>query len=204
MTWLTAREIAGLAGMPTSERRTREKLDKMGVPTQPRTGRVGGGLEYDISALPPETRAAITARKLAQATSNALVKAEATTVVSFAPPQNPLPAPIAPTPEPTRRPPSLTDKATADARQLLVNMVLDLEPLNGVKRACALVALQLASGQATAELQATARQANQRARADQVSARTLERYLSIYRAEGWWGYCLHQRRSHHWPTWNRM
>ncbi|WP_226448945.1 Mu transposase C-terminal domain-containing protein [Acidovorax radicis] len=108
-------------------------------------------------------------------------------LVSFAPPQSPLPAPLVPMPEPTRRPPSLTDKATADARMLLVNMVLDLEPLHGVKRACATVALQFASGQASTDLQATARAANQRARADQVSARTLERYLSIYRTNGWWG-----------------
>ena len=64
--------------------------------------------------------------------------------------------PLAPLPDPKRRPPSLTDKATADARMVLVNMVLDLEPLHGIKRACNLVALQLASGMANAELQATA------------------------------------------------
>ena len=188
MKWLSAREIAGLPGMPSTEFRTRERLGRLGIDNRPRAGREGGGgLEYDTSALPAETRAAIAARTVAKAACTALAQVDTAPVVSFAPPEKPLPAPLAPMPEPTRRPPSLTDKATADARMLLVNMVLDLEPLHGIKRACNLVALQLASGQASAELQTTARKANQRARADQVSARTLERYLGIYRAEGWWG-----------------
>lgn len=188
MSWLTARELAGLPGMPGTEFRTREKLTRLGIPSQPRAGRDGGGgLEYDTSALPAETRAAIAARTVAQATSTAMALAEPAPVVSFAPPEKPLHAPLAPSPELQRRPASLTDKATADARLLLVNMVLELEPTHGIKRACAVVALQLASGQASSDLQATARKANQRARADQVSSRTLERYLGIFRAEGWWG-----------------
>lgn len=188
MTWLTAREIAGLPGMPGTERRTRERLTRLGITRRPRAGRQGGGgMEYDTSALPAETRVAIATRTVTKAAATALAKVDPAPVVSFAPPEKPLPAPLAPPLEPTRRPPSLTDKATADARMVLVNMVLDLEPAHGIKRACNLVALQLASGQAGAELQATARKANQRARADQVSARTLERYLGIFRAEGWWG-----------------
>ncbi len=188
MTWLTARELAGMPGMPGTERRTREKLERLGTSSRPRPGREGGGgLEYDTTTLPAETRAAIAARTVAQATTTALAQVEAAPVQSFAPPESPQPLPLVPTPEPTRRPPSLTDKATADARMVLVNMVLELVPAHGIKRACAILALQLASGQASAELQATARTANQRARADQVSARTLERYLSIHRTEGWWG-----------------
>ena len=186
MTWLTARELAGMPGMPTAEFRTREKLQRLGTPTRARS-KVGGGLEYDTSALPAETRAAVAARTLAQATGTALARVDSAPVESFAPPEQPLPQPLVPASDPKRRPPSLTDKATADARMVLVNMLLDLEPVHGIKRACAILALQLASGQASADLQATARAANQRARADQVSARTLERYRSIYRAEGWWG-----------------
>ncbi|WP_306553412.1 Mu transposase C-terminal domain-containing protein [Acidovorax sp.] len=188
MTWLSAREIAGLPGMPGTERRTRERLTRLCITSRPRAGREGGGgLEYDTSALPAEVRAAIAARTVARAAGRALAQVDSAPVASFAPPDKPLPAPLAPTSGHTRRPPSLADKATADARMLLVNMVLDLVPLHGIKRACATVALQFASGQASAELQVTARKANQRARADQVSARTLERYIGIYRAEGWWG-----------------
>ena len=63
MTWLTARELAGLPGMPSAEFRTREKLQRLGVASQMR-GKVGGGLEYDCSALPEETRAALLARQI--------------------------------------------------------------------------------------------------------------------------------------------
>lgn len=70
---------------------------------------------------------------------------------------------------------------------VLVNLVLDLIPTHGTKRACEILSLQLATRQASPELQATARAANQRARADQVSARTLERYMAIHRADGWYG-----------------
>ena len=58
MTWLTAQEIAGLPGMPTSERRTRDKLAALAVESRPRAGRMGGGgLEYNPAGLPEETRA---------------------------------------------------------------------------------------------------------------------------------------------------
>lgn len=184
--WLNPAQLAGLPGLPTSQKSIREWLHKHAIPSRPRQAK-GGGMEYDCAALPQKLRTAIAARQIATAGSTALAQVDTPPVVSFAPPEKPLPAPLAPMPEPNRRPPSLTDKATADARMLLVNMVLDLEPMHGIKRACNLVALQLASGQASADLQATARKANQRARADQVSARTLERYLGIYRAEGWWG-----------------
>lgn len=188
MTWLTARELAGMPGMPSSERRARDMLQRIGAATRQRLGREGGGgLEYDTSALPAETRSAIAGRTVAKAASTVLAQIDPAPVVSFAPQEKSLPAPTSLTPEATRRPPSLTDKATADARMVLVNQVLELEPLHGIKRSCNLVALQLASGQASAELQAAARKANQRARADQVSSRTLERYIGIYRADGWWG-----------------
>ena len=191
--WLSPRELAGLPRLPASEKGTREWLQRHGTRSRQRPGRSGGGgLEYDTACLPAETRAALATRVVAQATQTALSmvtlpEVDAAPVVSFAPPTTPLPAPIAPPPDPKRRPPTLHEKATADARVVLVNMVLELEPALGIKRACATVALQFASGQASAALQATARAANQRARADLVSARTLERYLSIYRADGWWG-----------------
>ena len=184
--WLNPAQLAGLPGLPTSQKCIREWLHKHAIPSRPRQAK-GGGMEYDCSALPQKLRTAIAARQIATAGSTALAQVDTAPVVSFAPPEKPLPAPLAPMPEPNRRPPSLTDKATADARARLVSLVQELVPLHGIKRACNLVALQLASGQASAELQATARKANQRARADQVSARTLERFVGIHRAEGWWG-----------------
>ena len=185
MTWLTARELAGLPGMPLCEKRAREKLERLATASRPRTGRVGGGLEYDTSALPEETRAALAARQITKAGSTALTLVEPAPVRSFAPPEQPLPGQLVPVPG--RRPPSQADKAVADARVRLVTVVQELVPLHGIKRACALLAAQLVTGEAGAELQAVARAANQRARGDQVSARTLERWAGTHRASGWWG-----------------
>ena len=177
MTWLTARELAGLPGLPASDRRCRDALAALGVPSRRRQAR-GGGVEYDCSALPAEARAALAARQVAAAAP----------APSFAPPvPAPAPQPSLPAPAPKRRPPADADKAVADARTQLIHLVQELMPLHGVKRACAVVAGQLASREITAELLAVARMANQRARGDMVSARTLERWLAQHRADGWWG-----------------
>ncbi|WP_293222267.1 Mu transposase C-terminal domain-containing protein [Ottowia sp.] len=185
--WLNAQELAGLPGLPQSQKGTRDWLQRHGTPNRARNAS-GGGLEYDCAALPVKVRAALAKRQIEAAGNRALAAIDPAPVVAFAPPAPPpVPADLPAVPLPERRPPSITDKTTADARMRLVNLVLDLEPTNGVKRACAIVALQLASGQAPADLQAAARAANQRARADQVGARTLERWEAIHRAHGWWG-----------------
>lgn len=186
MTWLTARELAGMPGMPTSERRTRDKLVALNAPSRTRSGREGGGgLEYDCSALPAETRAALTARSIAEAGALALVTVEPAPVRSFAPPEKPLPDQLVPVP--SRRPPSVADKAVADARVQLVNMLHELVPLHGTKKSCAILAGQIAISDADSNLVTVARAANQRARGDMVSARTLERWMGAHRASGWWG-----------------
>lgn len=188
MTWKTARELAGLPGMPTSERRTRDKLVQLVVPSRQRTGQLGGGgLEYDCSALPEQTRAAIAAKQITEAGTSALALAEPTPVRSFAPPCPPeQPQPGQLMPVPGRRPPSQADKTVADARARLVTLTQELVSVHGLKKACAIVALQFANGQASTELQAIARSANQRARGDLVSARTLERWMTAHREGGWW------------------
>lgn len=191
MNWLTARELAGLPGMPASERRTRDKLVALAVASRPRQGREGGGgLEYDCSDLPAETRAAISARQIVQAGSTALALVEPPPVRSFVPPvpaplQQPQPGQLVPVP--SHRPPSQADKSVADARMRLVNMVQELVPLHGLKKSCALLAAQIVTGAVGQELIAIARTANQRARGDMVSARTLERWIGQHRVGGWWG-----------------
>ena len=183
MTWLTARELAGLPGMPASERRTRDKLLAIAVPNRPRAGREGGGgLEYDCTALPAETRTAIATRQIAAAGDTAL------TMMGKPQPERALKAntqELAPTQ--SRRPPSVADKQVADARASLVTMVQELIPLHGLKKSCTLFAAQLITGEAGADAQALALVANQRARGASVSARTLERYLTQHRENGWWG-----------------
>lgn len=182
-TWLTARELAGLPGLPSTEFGTRKKLAKLQIATRPRPGR-GGGLEFDCSALPEETRKAIMINKIADAVP---LQPEPPAVASFQPPVTVKAAQVPAVAETPRRPPSKADTTVADARAVLVRALLDLEPINGVKKSAAMLALQLASGQCLPELLQTARAANQRARTAAVSARTLERWLGQYRASGWWG-----------------
>ena len=86
MNWLTARELAGLPGMPNTEFGVRKRFAKLITPSRPRAGR-GGGLEYDCTALPAETRKALALTKVAQAgtTALSLVLVEPAPVKSFAP-----------------------------------------------------------------------------------------------------------------------
>lgn len=181
MTWLTAQEIAGLPGMPTSERRTRDKLAALAVESRPRAGRTGGGgLEYNPAGLPEETRAAISAQQIAVAGSAALAVVDAPAVRSF------VSTAVEHTPTAARIP-AQSEKDVADARVRLVNMVHELVHMHGLRRACQLLAARITTGEAGSETQSMARQANQRARGDSVSARTLERWVGMHRANGWWG-----------------
>jgi len=57
-THYTARELAGLSGMPSTERAIQIKATRENWPFQKRSGR-GGGREYPLTCLPAETRAAL-------------------------------------------------------------------------------------------------------------------------------------------------
>ena len=178
MTWLTAREIAGLPGMPMSERRTRDRLSALAIPSRQRTGRSGGGgLEYDCSALPEETRAAITANTIQTAGTKALAIVDTPAVRSFLP--GTAPAATA------THIPSQAEKDLADARIRLIHLVQDLVPMHGLRGACTLLAARIITGEAGDEIRKTARQANQRARGSEVSARSLERWFGMHREGGW-------------------
>lgn len=183
-TWLTARELSGLAGFEMSERATLDKLKRLQVPHRSRAGR-GGGREFDCSALPPETRQALMIDKIANATPPALVESQASPELK-APPPVPLTAPLVPV-QPPRRPPSQSDRTVADARMVLVHQMQDLAATVGITRASQMLALQLASGQASPELASAARTANQRARTAAVSERTLYRWAATHAKDGWWG-----------------
>lgn len=188
MTWLTARELAGLPGLPSSAFRCRARLESLGIPHRPRAGRCGGGgLEYDTAALPAETRAALQAREIVDSGERALqllaapapapAQGQASTSTSTLPA---LPA--------ARRPPSDADRAVADARIVLADAAEALAGQVGLKRAVAQLALRLATGEADTALQGAAAAANLRARAGgaALSARSLERYVMQRRQGGWW------------------
>ncbi len=191
MTWLTARELAGLPGCPA--------LNFAPAKSSPawrfRAARVPAAQVVVASnttrhPLPAETRAALAARVISTSGSKALALVEQAPVVSFAPPAPPPSAArTAAAPAPGPRPPATT-------RQGLRRCThgADQPSCSNWKPSTARHKRPAPSGVAPGErrapegtLQATARAASQRARGDLVSARTLERYLSIYRAEGWWG-----------------
>ena len=174
--WLSSKHLAGLDGLPSSEKGTRLWLQRHGVPSRPRNAS-GGGLEYDCSKLPETTRAALSAKQITEAGSKALAVVDTPAVRSFLPTA----APVAP----AAHIPSQAEKDLADARIRLVHLVQDLVPLHGLRNACALLAARIITGEAGEEIRKTARQANQRARGNEVSARSLERWFGMHRDGGW-------------------
>lgn len=189
--WYTAREIAGLPGMPSSEFRTREKLARLVIPSRQRQGRTGGGgLEYDSSALPADTRAALAARYIEQASERA-AQAIAAPVATPDQAQAQLPQTAAEPPVPAapdlptlRQPPSDTQARCADARMQLLYMAAELSAQTGsIKRAYQQLAAKATLAGPGDELRAIASAANQR-RAT-LSARTLEGWAKARREGGW-------------------
>ncbi|MND24113.1 Bacteriophage Mu transposase [compost metagenome] len=61
MEWITAIEVAGVAGMPTSERRSRDQLNRMAElsPDKSRQREGSKATEYHLSILPPVVQAAL-------------------------------------------------------------------------------------------------------------------------------------------------
>ena len=53
--WFSAKELTGLPGMPKSIQGTIKCAKREAWQSRPRQGR-GGGREYHLSSLPPETR----------------------------------------------------------------------------------------------------------------------------------------------------
>ena len=181
--WFSAHEICGLPGFEVTERQARNRLTAMKITHRARSGR-GGGREYLASMLPDETQRALMLMPNKAGSAHPLPVSLDTV--------QPEPAPIAaqkatlPAAAPARRMPSQQEKAVADARLYLIKAVGDLAQSMGYNKACATVALQLASGQASQELQSMAVVANQRLRDSAVSARSLQRYIADYQKGGWW------------------
>ena len=181
--WLTAAHLAGLPGLPGSERRCREWLARTRVPQRQAAGKHGGGgVEWDCSALPEATRAALMLRQVQQAA----VALPTPAAIEISPNRNLVrPTPSAP------RVASRQEAACADARLALLNQAYALQAAGrSLEAAFTLLAHQLASPQAPADLLALAPAANQRQRqgsAAPVSAKTLWKWHAQHTATGWAG-----------------
>ncbi|NCB75263.1 MAG: DNA-binding protein, partial [Clostridia bacterium] len=57
--WFSAREIAALPGLPTTQQSVNRKLGNLGADQRRKRQGRGGGWEYHTSALPPATQAAL-------------------------------------------------------------------------------------------------------------------------------------------------
>ena len=196
--WLTAAALAGLPGLPASERRTRDWLARTRVPQRQAAGKHGGGgVEWDCSALPEATRAALMLRQIEAVAPATPVAPQLATAPQLAPdrktalpavtitPRAGLPAP------PAARVASRQEAACADARLALLNQAYALQAAGrSLEAAFNLLAHQLASPQAPADLLALASAANQRQRrggAAPVSAKTLWKWHALHTATGWAG-----------------
>lgn len=60
--WCTARELAGLPGLPSTERNVRAMAERLRWASRPRAGR-GGGSEYVITCLPPAVQNEVRRRR---------------------------------------------------------------------------------------------------------------------------------------------
>ena len=60
--WYAATDLAGLPGLPGTDRNIRARAERDGWQSRPRVGR-GGGNEYSFSSLPPVTQAALLLRE---------------------------------------------------------------------------------------------------------------------------------------------
>ncbi len=95
--YFSARELAGLPGMPGTERSVLRHADLKSWPSRPRqsAGRGRNGREYPLSCLPEETQRALLAR-LVDAAASTLLPALIPEVVPPSQPQSRLPAVAAP------------------------------------------------------------------------------------------------------------
>lgn len=186
--WLTAAALAGLPGLPASERRTRDWLARTRVPQRQAAGKHGGGgVEWDCSALPEATRAALMLRQVQQAAADLPAPAAAQPMHQVPATRASLPAmPAAP------RVPSRQEASCADARLALLNRAYALQDAGrSLEAAFTLVAHELASPHAPADLLAQLPAANQRLRHGQavppVSSKTLWKWHAKHQASGWTG-----------------
>ena len=186
---MTAAELAGLPGLPSSERRAREWLDRIKVPARPRAGRVGGGREFDTSVLPEATRKAVLAIQVQRAASSVSLPGaieQSQAAAELVAPANASPVAVA-----TNRPPaSAAEAACADARTILVQHLIGTAMLMGITRATQALSLTLSDGTADEVLLRAAHGANLRKRtgtAVSIKVRTLFAWHAAYLANGWLG-----------------
>lgn len=174
-THYTARELAGLPGLPGTERRVRSKAEREGWPSRQRTGR-GGGCEYPITALPDATREHLLGALMTVATETLPAVIPAT-----------LPVPVAPHAVQDLADLKTWQQRRMDARLAFVRVIERAAVTVGVNQAVATLVEQSKAGTLPEQLQGLVMVANARSGSNgerALSRRTLLRWWSEYKAAG--------------------
>ncbi|WP_165681772.1 DNA-binding protein, partial [Metapseudomonas otitidis] len=170
--WFTPQELAGMAGMPGTERGVRKLADRSGWEGQRRLG--SKAIEYSFAVLPAETQAALVAR---------LVQQEQ-------PAQSPAPSTPHTLIAPQRDGVSVS-RLTDDQREVMaarVSIIREIERMSQMvsQQRAILTLVDLArDGKLNHYLAKQVERANDRKNADRtLSERTLKRWLADFRKDG--------------------
>ncbi|RMH86390.1 transposase [Pseudomonas sp. AOB-7] len=166
--WFTAQELAGLPGLPTTDRNIRQMADREGWEGQRRLG--SKAIEYSFAVLPPDTQAALLAR-----------------LVNQAEPQ-PEPSAEQKTPQRDALSASRFSESQRSVMQARLAFVREIERMSAAvtqQRAIMTLVGLARDNQLSPYLADRVVRANDRKTADRsLSERTLKRWLSDYRREG--------------------
>ena len=199
--YFSARELAGLPGMPGTMRGASWRATQESWPSRPRQGR-GGGREYPLSCLPEETRRAILVRLVNAAAST--LPALIPEVMTSSKPTSQLPAvatpgtpvfvaknvrlklPAAPTGVP-QAPETLKEwqRRGMEARLAILGLVDEFAMSHGIDAAVSHVASMAARYELPSHIQSMIPCANARRGADDgrtLSCRTIYRWISAREA----------------------
>lgn len=177
--YYSAKDLIGLPGMPGTEQAVNSRARKEAWTSCKRAGR-GGGKEYALESLPPETRDHLANQTIAQLTEKVC------------------PFPMTPRQETT---PAVIEKpdyseiaamkkwqtSTMDARLVIIRLIEQAAPSIGATKAIRILVKQAADGVLPPEIQALVPVANKRAgdSGDRtLSERSLMRWWSDYKKNG--------------------
>ncbi len=172
----TAKELAGLPGMPNTLKGVLQKADREAWPFQKRSGR-GGGREYPLTALPEETRDYLL-KQIVATLPERLSNLPAVSVETLPAVADPPAAPPAT---------SLADwqRRVMEARLIFVRLIEGASVQLGVSKAIKILVKQAADEALPEEIQAVVPVANGRSGMDRaLSETTLMRWWSIYKKTG--------------------
>lgn len=177
--WFTAQELAGLPGLPSTDRNVRLMAEREGWEGQRRIG--SKAIEYSFAVLPPETQAALLAR-----------------LVNQAEPQ-PEPAPEQKSSERDAISASRFSDSQRSVMQARLAFVREIERMSQAvtqQRAIMTLVGLARDGQLSPYLADRVVRANDRKTADRtLSERTLKRWLADYRREGESGLAPARRKA---------